>query len=294
MENKTYDEESRASLPYIIVVKQFTGDARAVPSEGTKAYEYPSSGSKVVYTFPEPTSNTYYRMSSLVFCSGDYWVKIPNLFNENNEIVTGYVKCNDISFNYTSYADPDKQTPNSAIGTNKNVIFNMWYFPTSKYKGVNYATPLYYQYYYSGGNRVNSLKCTLFASISGLYRTQGINDNPTTYMNNMTNKYWSNSNGLIVWLTTMGRTTSKTTIRQKAKTNLDAHKPFIVGAKNTSGTSHMVLVVGYKNAGNSLSDYLVLDSCEKNFSTLENFFNSFPNYPGWESIGGTGYVYGEY
>ena len=55
----------------------------------------------------------------------------------------------------------------------------------------------------------------------------------------------------------------------------------------------MVLVVGYKNNGGSLSDYLVLDSCEKKFSNLEIFFNNYPDYPGW-NIGGTGYVYGEF
>lgn len=292
MEKNNYDEMSRASLPYIIVVKQFTGAVREVPPADTKAYDYPRSGSSVVYTFPRPTSTTFYYINSVVYCDSDYWLAIPNLPKSNGQTVTGYVKCSDISNSYTSYANPDKQTPNSTIGTNKDVIFNMWYFPTSDYNGVDYATPLYYQYYYINGQRKNSLKCTLFASISGLYRTQGIYSNPTDYMNSMTNSYWT-PNGLSPWLAAMSRTTSQTTIRQKAKTNLDAGKPFIVGAQNSNGTNHMVLVAGYKNSGSSLSDYLVLDSCEKNFSSLDVFFQNYPNYPGW-NIGGTGYVYGEF
>lgn len=294
MENNNFDEMSLASSPYIIVVKQFTGGAREVPPANTKAYAYPKNGSSVVYTFPQPTSTKFYYINSVVYCDGNYWLAIPNLPTSNSSAitVTGYVKCSDVSNSYISYANPDKQTPNSTIGTNKEVIFNMWYFPTSEYKGVNYATPLYYQYYYVNGQRKNSEKCTLFASISGLYRTKGIDSNPTDYMNSMTNSYWLPT-GLSQWLASMSRTTGQITIRQKAKTNLDAGKPFIVGAQDKYGTNHMVLVAGYKNSGSSLSDYLVLDSCEKNFSSLDVFFDNYPNYPGWD-IGGTGYVYGEF
>ncbi|MDE7281451.1 MAG: hypothetical protein K2N36_06905, partial [Ruminiclostridium sp.] len=58
--------------------------------------------------------------------------------------VSGYVNCFEIAFNVTEYAAPDKQTPNPQIGSNTNVIFNMWYFPVSSYIGVKYAIPLYY------------------------------------------------------------------------------------------------------------------------------------------------------
>lgn len=297
MENNIYSSEIRASSPYIIVVKQFTGPNYCVPPAGTKAYSYPKSGSSEVCTFSQPTADIKYVINQLVYCDGKYWVKIPNL---GINFADGYVKCDDIGYNYTNYANPDNQTPNSVIGTNNEVIFNMWYLPTDVYKGVNCATPLYYQYYYVSGKRENSLKCTLFASISGLYGVQGLTENPTSYMDRMTEDYWSDLNGIKVWLAAMARTTDKNTIKQKAKANLDAHKPLIVGAQNKSGTNHMVLVAGYKNSGNSLSDYLVLDSCEKKFTTLAVFFQNYPDFPGsnypyidW-AIGGTGYVYGEY
>lgn len=245
----------------------------------------------MVCTFQQPTANTKYVINQLVYCDGKYWVKIPNLGSNFSD---GYVKCDDIDYNYTNYANPDNQTPNSAIGSNTNVIFNMWYLPTSVYKGVSYATPLYYQYYYINGNRENSQKCTLFASISGLYGANGYTENPTTYMNSMTNKYWSNKDGILAWLATMARTTSQTTIMQKAKSNLDNNKPMIVGASTTGGIGHMVLVAGYKNSGNYLSHYLVLDSCERNISTLDTFFNSYPAYNDKWRIDGKGYVYGEF
>lgn len=297
IENTSYDENSRGSFHYIIVVKQFTGGIKTVPPAGTKAYSYPNPESRVVWTFSAPTASTTYYISSLVYCYEDYWVKIPDI-KTLNKVETGYVKCSDIGFNYTSYANPDNQTPNSAIGTNKEVIFNMWYLPTANYIGVNAAIPLYYQYTYAypGADHDNSNKCTLFSNISGLYGFQKLSDDPTTYMNTMTSKYWSNTEGLTLWLAKMARTTSKDTIMQKARNNLGIGKPFIVGAGKTGEPSHMVLVTGFKNFGSFLSDYLVLDSCEEKFSNLGKFFNSYPNYATYwrDSILGEGYVYGEF
>ena len=181
----------------------------------------------------------------------------------------------------------------------------MFYYPNGDYKGVNYPTPLYYQYYYSVGepDLQNSLKCTLFSQISGYYAKNKIAENAVNYMNSMTSKYWND--GMTVWLANMSRipNTNDSTkeidqIKELAKNNLKDQKPFIVGAQNAGGIQHMVLVVGYKNQGNATSDFIVLDSCQTKFSNLDAFFKSFPNRVNgstWQSItGGTGYVYGEY
>ena len=134
--------------------------------------------------------------------------------------------------------------------------------------------------------------CTLLASISGDYMYDGKNFDPTTYLNNMTNTYWG-PDGLTSWIANMSLVGSQSAIRTKAKSNLNAHKPFLVGANNGS-LEHLVLVVGYRNSGNNLSDYIVLDSCSETFSDLATFFNSFPNFPTTWGISGSGYVYGEY
>ena len=290
MNNNTYDISVTSSSPYIILVKQFTGAYYSVPSAGTKAYSFPKDGSSVIYTFPQSTSSTTrYVINSIVYCDSNYWAKYPNL---GNNLDVGYVKCSDINFDYTTYADPDNQIPNPQIGTNTTDIFNMWYFPIDSITGVNYAIPLYYQYYYIYGNRRNMYNCTLLASISGDYMYDGINFDPTTYLNNMTNTYWG-PDGLTSWIASMSLAGSQSAIRTKAKSNLNAHKPFLVGANNGS-LDHLVLVVGYRNSGNNLSDYIVLDSCSETFSDLATFFNSFPNFPTTWGISGSGYVYGEY
>ena len=85
---------------------------------------------------------------------------------------------------------------------------------------------------------------------------------------------------------------AKNEIRKKAKENLNKQEPMLVGAGNGK-TPHLVLVVGYKNCGANLSDYIVLDSSQKEFSDLQKFFNTFPYSPGDWGISG-GYAYGEY
>ena len=115
----------------------------------------------------------------------------------------------------------------------------------------------------------------------------------------MTARYWT-SGGVNDWpvpLKTMAiqnndSKKAQNEIRKKAKENLNEQKPMLVGARN-SNTPHLVLVVGYKNCGANLSDYLVLDSSKKNFSNLKEFFDTFPNPLSDWGISG-GYAYGEY
>lgn len=284
-------DNERADNQYIITVKVFTGPFYSVPPAGTKAYALPNTSSTVVYTFPPPSSTAKYVINSLVFCGGDYWFKFKQL---GVHFESGYVKCSDINLDYSTYIAPENQTPNSEIGSNKEVIFNMWYFPTNSIKGVNWVAPLYYQYYYENGVRENSNKCTLMASISGYYAFDTTIGDPTAYLTSMTEKYWNDDIGMTQWITTMARNTSQTNIMQIAKVNLQKNNPILVGAQNNNGVNHLVTVVGYKNSGLNLSDYIVLDSCLEKFSDLKTFFTSYPKYPNWSTIGGTGYVYGEY
>lgn len=200
-------------------------------------------------------SGTKYYIRSLVF-NGDYWAEFINL-GINGE--SGYVNCFEVAFNVTEYAAPDKQTLDSQIGSNTNVIFNMWYFPVSSYIGVKYAIPLYYQYYYRNGNTspINSTKCTLLSSISGDYLYEGKYYEPTIYLDNMTKEYWGDK-GMNTWIAKMARTSTRESIMAKAKSNLNSHKPFLVGAqaRDSEKTPHLVLVTGYKNSGTNLSDYI--------------------------------------
>ena len=135
MDNNTYAYPTDIVIPYIISVKQFNMAQYCLPKQHTIAYTKPSTKSRSVYTFSAPVVSTdRYPVTELVFCDYDYWVKIPNL---GDNLRTGYVKCSAAGFDYDKYVDnPYQQTPNPQIGTNTDVIFNMWYFPNNIYKGV--------------------------------------------------------------------------------------------------------------------------------------------------------------
>ncbi len=87
---------------------------------------------------------------------------------------------------------------------------------------------------------------------------------------------------------------SKATVRNQVKSQLELNKPALVGASNNGGTDHLVVVVSYVNNGSEFSDYIVLDSCGTSYTSLDNFFNSYPNpIVAWNGLSG-GYVYGIY
>lgn len=204
-----------------------------------------------------------------------------------------YVLCDDVNFDYAQYI---AQTPNSKIGSNSDVIFNMWYYPNpdTKITGVQWPTPLFYQYYYKNGVRENSSKCTLMTTISGYYCYKQQNDDPTTFLNNMTAKYWNDVTGMS-WSSFMTAQTKSSIdlIKDEVKKSLNSNKPITVGASNGK-IDHMVLVVGYKNSGSNMSDYIVLDSCQENLSDLDAFFKTYPKVViTWGSTKG-GYMYGTF
>lgn len=288
------NNENERTISYQIVVKDLrSGPVQVTAVQGTSAYNEPE-GKTVVYTLQKGVK---YYADYLSFYGSDYWVRLKDLGTQK---VSGYVKSTLVGFDVKKYAAPEVQTPNPELGSNPSVTFNMWYFPVSGYTGVNYPTPLYYQYYYTVGSTVrqDSEKCTLLASVSGDYMYTGKNQHPNNYLAAMTKEYWTDANGFKWGIAKMARTAAIDTIITKAKSNLESHKPFLVGAQNLRGIPHLVVVTGYKNSGTKRSDFIVLDSCEKNFSNLEAFFNSFPNKvigENWSGIpGGTNYVYGEY
>ncbi len=292
------DIEEKAT-PYTFLIPGFTLETKTLKANsGAKAYSQPTTSSTVVYTFPAGIGS--YSIDRLLFSESDYWIRMRNLGSSK---VYGYVKCSAVNYDYKEYVIPSAQKPNSSLGTNPKPTSNMFYYPNGEYEGVNYPTPLYYQLYHVPGQSEpeNSLQCTLLSQISGYYAYNKIAQNSESYLLSMTSKYWDEEKGMTIWLANMSYaaieyTAIEGTILTKAISNLDNQKPFIVGAQNSEGTPHMVLVTGYKNQGTAKSDFIVLDSSQTKFSNLEAFYKSFPNQVAKDKwgLGGKGYVYGEY
>ena len=54
-------------------------------------------------------------------------------------------------------------------------------------------------------------------------------------------------------------------------------KPVLLGAKNSSGGQHWVVVTGYTGAGLTESSFIINDPGSETRTNLQQFFNSFPN-----------------
>lgn len=233
-----------------------------------------------------------------------YWIKTE----VNGRF--GYLPCDVLAFDLSNYIAELNNEENDSIGSNKEVLFNKWYYPIPDSVGVYRPIPLYYQYYYNEeGTRTNSGKCTLMATTSGEYNFSKEIFSPNEFLKIITSSNWvkvSENRYGMNWIAEMkpvsvldkdgkiDKNESKATVRNQVKSQLELNKPALVGASNNGGTDHLVVVVSYVNNGSEFSDYIVLDSCGTSYTSLDNFFNSYPNpIVAWNGLSG-GYVYGIY
>lgn len=217
--------------------------------------------------------------------------------------------CDVLAFDLSNYIIELNNEENDSIGTNKEVLFNKWYYPIPDSVGVYRPIPLYYQYYYNEeGTRTNSSKCTLMASASGKYYFTKEVVNPSEFLEEITTSNWieGKDGGIKNWVAGMKSISvkdenededeekAKDAIRNRVKSQLELNKPALVGASSIGGTDHLVAVVSYVDEGSKFSDYIVLDSCETSYVNLDYFFIKFPNkIKRWRDLTG-GYVYGIY
>lgn len=87
------------------------------------------------------------------------------------------------------------------------------------------------------------------------------------------------SNGSMYWPSRYAFHTSSNSYLSKIYSLLSSGKPVIIGATNSSGGQHWVVVYGY-NASNSLSasNFLIRDPGSSSRTTLQQFLNSYPNF----------------
>ena len=103
--------------------------------------------------------------------------------------------------------------------------------------------------------------------------------NTTIYPHNMAKKLSYTSGGAVYWPTNYTQITSSSGYLTKIYNLLEQGKPVIVGAKNSNGGQHYVVVTGVK-ATNSLttSAFYINDPGSNTRTTLNQFFSAYPNF----------------
>lgn len=108
--------------------------------------------------------------------------------------------------------------------------------------------------------------------------TESIRLNKTITPINIKNTFNYTQSGNMYWPSNYKTTTNTSDYLSFIYNNLKNGKPTIVGAKNSNGSMHFVVVYGYNGNGiYNKNNYLIHDPGSSSRTTLNQFLNSYPN-----------------
>ncbi len=127
----------------------------------------------------------------------------------------------------------------------------------------------------SSGQTIGKIGCATTA----LAMTESYRTGTTIYPHTMAKKLSYTSGGAVYWPTNYNIVTSSDGYLQVIYNALQAGKPVIVGAKNKYGGQHYVVVTGVKATDTlTSSSFYINDPGSNSRVTLNQFFNSYPNF----------------
>lgn len=127
----------------------------------------------------------------------------------------------------------------------------------------------------SSGQTIGKIGCATTA----LAMTESYKTGTTIYPNAMAKKLSYTSGGAVYWPTSYNVITTKTGYLQTIYSALQNGKPVIVGAKNSYGGQHYVVVTGVKSCDAlTTSAFYINDPGSNSRVTLNQFFNEYPNF----------------
>ncbi len=127
----------------------------------------------------------------------------------------------------------------------------------------------------ASGQSISKIGCATTA----LAMTESYNTNTVIYPNAMAKKLSYTSGGAVYWPANYNVVTTQSGYLSVIYDTLKSGKPVIIGAKNTYGGQHYVVVTGVK-ACDTLTTYAfyINDPGSNSKITLNQFFNSYPYF----------------
>lgn len=127
----------------------------------------------------------------------------------------------------------------------------------------------------TSGKTIAQIGCATTAiAMMESYRT-----GTTIYPDAMSKKLSYSSGGNVYWPSDYTVVTSSTNYLSKIYQQLKAGKPVLLGAKNSSGSQHWVVITGF-TGGDSLtaSGFTINDPGSNSRTTLQQFLNAYPTF----------------
>ena len=127
----------------------------------------------------------------------------------------------------------------------------------------------------SSGKTIADIGCVT----TGIAMMQSYRTGTTIYPDAMSKKLSYNSSGSVYWPSDYIVTTSSSGYLSRIYELLKQGKPVLIGAKNSGGGQHWVVITGY-TGGSTLtaSGFTINDPGSKTRTNLQQFFNSYPNF----------------
>ena len=124
----------------------------------------------------------------------------------------------------------------------------------------------------TSGKTIAKIGCatTAIAMIES-YRT-----GKTIYPDAMAKKLTYTASGSVYWPADYAPVTSQTGYLSRIREQLGQGKPVLLGAKNTYGSQHWVVVTGYSGGGTVPSQFTILDPGSNSRVNLQQFLNAYP------------------
>lgn len=126
----------------------------------------------------------------------------------------------------------------------------------------------------SSGKTIAQIGCatTAIAMVES-YRT-----NTTIYPNAMAKKLSYTSSGSVYWPSNFVVTTSPSGYLNKIYDFLKQGKPVMIGAKNSYGSQHWVVITGFKGGSLTEANFTINDPGSKTRTSLKQFLDSYPTF----------------
>ncbi len=161
-------------------------------------------------------------------------------------------------------------------------FINENYVKIKNYSSMNLSVPSYKQtdkrwsgvYIGSSGKTIGQIGCVT----TGIAMIESYREGRFIYPDAMSKRLSYSSSGNVYWPSDYKAVTSKNGYLDKIYELIMNGKPVLIGAKNSSGNQHWVVVTGYKGGSTLDASGFIINDPGANRATLSQFYSSYPNF----------------
>jgi uncharacterized protein YgiM (DUF1202 family) len=156
------------------------------------------------------------------------------------------------------------------------------YLSTAGYSPISLSVPSYKQWdsrwanvkIGTSGKTISQIGC----ATTGIAMMESYRTGMTIYPDAMSKKLRYTASGSVYWPEHFVTVTESTGYLSRVYQLLQQGKPVLLGAKNSYGGQHWVVITGFKGGSLSTANFTILDPGSGSRTTLAQFLNAYPTF----------------